>query len=64
MKQYLPPEYAAELYQEMVTEAEVLGGQRRKELRSLDLSGVSIEVECSGHTVRLPLTNMNGFRYE
>jgi hypothetical protein len=64
MKQYLPPEVAAQVYQEIVEEVSVCGGQRRKELRSLDLGGVSIEVECNGHIAQLPLRDVNRFRYD
>jgi hypothetical protein len=64
MKQHLPPEVAAEVYQEMVDEVSACGGKRRKELRSLDLGGVSIEVECNGHTVPLGLGGVCRFRFD
>lgn len=63
MKQYLSPDQAVQIHAERLEETKAAGSQRRKELRSLDLSGVAIEVECEGNVTSLGLVGADRFRY-
>ena len=64
MRQYLSKEQAAQIHAEMVEETKICTGQRRKELRSLSLSGVVIEGECEGRDVEFALGSVERFRYD